>query len=290
MEPTQSTFGEHSDNPLLNAALDYLSRGWSAFPLTPRDKTPWPLFPVKTYQRDRRATEAELRHFWKRVSQSNLAIATGQISGLFVWDCDTPQAFKATLWHGIPDTAIAQTGKGFHVYFSYPNFPVGNRVKPLPDVDIRGDGGYVVAPPSVHPSGAGYEWINDLPLQPAPEWILDVVRLTKHREAPVTHNATEIRYKTAYGAAALQSEAQQVAATGSGRNARLYRAALKMGSLIADGRLDYETVVRTLLSAATANGYVAKDGETQAWKTILSGINTGMENSRERYIKTNRQA
>lgn len=263
---------------LRTAALAYLRRGWSVFPLAVKGKTPLNNFQVKTFQRERKATPHEIIHWWRFVS-FNIAIATGAISGLIVWDCDTEQAFTQTLKREFPDTPIARTGKGYHIYFQYPDFPVGNRAAILPGVDVRGDGGYVVAPPSVHPFGACYQWLNEkAPVAPAPTWILDILKATKHTTT-VPQNKPEIGNTTAYGLAALRYEAYDVAMTTVNRNERLYRAALKMGSLIASGAIDQPTVILGLLAAASTLS--ADDGEAQSLRTIHSGINRGLESPRE---------
>lgn len=260
---------------LRDAALTYLERGWSVFPLQERDKVPWKMFPVGRHQRERRATEHEVMAWW-RLGAPNVAIATGAISGLFVWDCDSELAYAASLRLGLPDTMTVKTGKGYHVYFALPDFPVGNRAGICTSVDVRGDGGYVVAAPSIHPSGAVYhcsDWYY--PLAPAPDWIIRLIR----RPAPVPYTPTTIR-SNGYGAAALRHEAELVAYTLVNRNDRLYMAALKLGNLIAGGLLQRSEVEAVLLSAAAANGLIADDGEGQQRRTIASGINKGMESPR----------
>lgn len=103
--------------------------------------------------------------------QANVGIATGPASGLWVLDLDVKpgkngiESMKA--WEAqnkpIPTTAAVRTGSGgLHLYFKYPQTKViGNRTNILPGVDCRGEGGYVVAPPSNHASGGVYEWINE---------------------------------------------------------------------------------------------------------------------------------
>jgi hypothetical protein len=72
------------------------------------------------------------------------------------------------------------TGKGAHYYFQHPGFEARNFVKKLPGLDFRGDGGYVLAPPSIHPSGRRYRWadclsLKDVPLAPCPDWLLELI-------------------------------------------------------------------------------------------------------------------
>jgi hypothetical protein len=74
----------------------------------------------------------------------------------------------------LPETLTARTGKGEHLYWSYPQSTIRNSASKLGGgLDVRGDGGYVLVPPSVHPSGVAYEWINPTVLiAEAPEWLV----------------------------------------------------------------------------------------------------------------------
>ncbi len=131
----------------------------------------------------RRPTGEELARWRKQFPGCNWAVITGQVSGVIVLDVDGPEGEKSIRSKHIPLTWAVQTGKGAHYYFRHPGFPVQNGVRVLPGVDIRGDGGYVVAPGSVHASGKKYEWIpgmspDDLPDGPAPcpRWLLDLLQ------------------------------------------------------------------------------------------------------------------
>jgi Primase C terminal 1 (PriCT-1)./Bifunctional DNA primase/polymerase, N-terminal. len=82
----------------------------------------------------------------------------------------------------LPVTWAVQTGKGIHYYFKHPGFPVGNSVRILPNIDVRGDGALVVAPGSLHASGRKYAWVPglspaDLPEPaPCPKWLLELLQ------------------------------------------------------------------------------------------------------------------
>src|SRR5207245_8411583 len=101
---------------------------------------------------------------------ANIGIATGPDSGLVVLDVDCPEILNG--WQS--DTLTAETGKGQHFYFALNGTAVKNSVRKLGDgLDLRGDGGYVVAPPSRHASGVTYTWRDfDREPQPAPTWIV----------------------------------------------------------------------------------------------------------------------
>jgi DNA-binding CsgD family transcriptional regulator len=145
----------------------------------------------KEYQ-TRRPTPEELAGWKKKFPNSNWAIITGQVVGIVVLDVDGPEGAEAVKGKHLPLTWAVSTGKGTHYYFLHPGFPVGNGVRVLPGVDIRGDGGYAVAPGSVHVSGKKYEWVPglspaDIPDGPAPcpKWLLD---LLQKRQAPAGGN------------------------------------------------------------------------------------------------------
>ena len=156
-------------NRLLEAALSYAGRGLAVFPLAPKTKTP-----ITTRGFKDASTDPErIRLWWKRSPAANIGIATGQISGgVFVIDLDEDEdrgiSGYDTLrdWeqaHGeLPDTARTITGRGgYHLLFRTKR-QIKNRTALLPGIDVRGDGGYIVAPPSIHPSGRPYEWEQDL--------------------------------------------------------------------------------------------------------------------------------
>lgn len=153
----------------LEEAKKYLLRGWSVIPLEAKGKKP--LISWKEYQ-ERQATVNEVESWFKW--ENNLGIVTGKISGITVIDCDSPAAIDLASKKGLPTCPTVKTGKGYHFYYAYEP-GVGNFQKrdDLPGIDLRGDGGFVVAPPSIHPSGAVYYWegeTRDLP--PLPKWIL----------------------------------------------------------------------------------------------------------------------
>lgn len=123
------------------AAHAYLKFGFSVFPVG-SDKRP--LIPSwKPYQ-ERHATHDEVEAWFRQWPDMNIAIVTGKISGIVVIDVESkgnPDAF--------PATAFASTGSGgWHLYYKHPGETVTNSTRFAPDTDLRGDGGYVVAPPS----------------------------------------------------------------------------------------------------------------------------------------------
>jgi hypothetical protein len=176
---------------LRNVAQVYAhERGWSVFPVhgvvagrctcgsatcgNP-GKHPVPSNGLKAATRDPRQINLLFR------PGHNLAIATGEASGFWALDIDgaAGEASLAALEaeHGqLPQTLVHFTGKGKHLFFLWKD-PVKNSVRQLGDgLDVRGDGGYIVAAPSVHASGAQYRFADAAaPIAEAPAWLAGLV-------------------------------------------------------------------------------------------------------------------
>jgi len=175
----------------LEAALAYLAKGWCVIPAAARGKRP--KIPWRRFQ-EQQASYVEVRNWFTRWPDANLAIVTGEVSGIVVLDIDPGHGGEESLsdlmaQHGaLPRTVAARTGGGGrHIYFQHPGKPVRNQVGLAPGLDLRGDGGLVIAPPSLHPSGQHYQWVegqdpDSLPLAPLPRWLLR--RLQDHPGRP----------------------------------------------------------------------------------------------------------
>lgn len=165
------------------AASDYLKRGWSVIPLRPGTKLPairWELY------QQRCAGAEELNRWFARWPSINIGIVTGRISGLVVLDLDRRHGGFDSLaalerLHGpLPETVEVETGGGGrHLYFALPPVPLRNKAGLAAGIDLRGEGGMVVAPPSLHPSGNPYRWRpghepDALPLAVLPRWLLQL--------------------------------------------------------------------------------------------------------------------
>lgn len=141
-------------NPL-DQALRLLSMGMSVIPLKARDKRP-ALNSWKPYQ-ERRATVDEVRSWFDGGVDLNIGIVTGAVSQIVAVDGDSLDAVN---WLHVthPSPMRTRTGKGKHFFFRHPGVVIKNNVKlGGMALDVRGDGGYVVAPGSIHPNGAMYE-------------------------------------------------------------------------------------------------------------------------------------
>jgi hypothetical protein len=166
----------------LAAALDYLARGWTPLPAARRGKRP--LVAWRPYQ-ERAPEAAELEDWLARWPEANVALVTGQRAGLVVLDVDPGHGGAESLAaleerHGAlePTVEALTGGGGRHLYFAHPGGEVRNRTGLAPGLDLRGDGGLVVAPPSVHPSGRRYLWREgrapgEVPLAPLPHWLVE---------------------------------------------------------------------------------------------------------------------
>lgn len=151
------------------AALAYARRGLAVFPLAERSKVPCIAGGFKNATTD----PAQIRAFWAHRPNANIGIATGGMSGgLVVIDCDYDEArgedgMRTVRSHEaaegeFPDGACVTTPRGGEHIYLLADEPFDCSTDSDWGVDIRGDGGYVVAPPSIHPNGGMYEWDMDI--------------------------------------------------------------------------------------------------------------------------------
>jgi putative DNA primase/helicase len=139
-----------------------------------------------------------IRRWWQMWPDANIAVCTGAVSGVVVLDNDIYKSGDTSLrdleqtYYPLPATVQQLTGGGGEQsFFAHPGTPIKNGAESLgPGLDVRGDGGYVVVPPSLHASGRRYVWeINhhpdDRPLAPLPPWLLALCQETR-RPAPIS--------------------------------------------------------------------------------------------------------
>jgi putative DNA primase/helicase len=189
--------------------------------------------------------------------------------------------------HGaLPPTVTSLTGSGgWHLFFGLPSGrTVRNSVRRLGlGLDTRGLGGYVIAPPSIHPSGQAYGFAEGFtpwsaPLAVAPAWLLDLLDPPTAPQAATTTRAAPGGGTDAYARVALEGELMRLAEAVEGeRNHTLNRAAYALGQLVAAGRLVRKAVEAALGSVALASGL--DPGEAN--RTIVSGLEAGMASPRE---------
>lgn len=272
----------------LKFSMNYLDKGLNIIPLLARDKKPaisWDPYKVNRVNKD------DVQRWWTVWPNSNIGCVTGSISDIIVLDLDNENAHTAAVAMGLPETWKSKTGKGYHIFFKYPGTRVKNYTRILPGMDIKADGGYVVLPPSIHPSGATYQWIvspDDQELAVPPDWLMDLIQKLQSKEppnialsAPDKPNNSTVSKNSAsqkYAQAALEKEISILRSTSEGeRNNQLNKSAYALGQLVAAGLLQESEVVDHLTSAALRIGL----SESEISATIRSGLSAGMHHPRD---------
>lgn len=218
---------------------------------------------------------------------ANIGLATGRESGFFVLDVDPDNGgdealLKLEAEHGdLPLTWCVETGSGGnHYYFNYPDFDVTNATKALRalgihGIDIRGDGGQVVAPPSV--SGKGPYISTKLEMVDAPQWLLDILRPKPRQQAAPRDFTIPTGALDTYTEKALRDECDQIIGAPDGdQNNTINIAAFNIGQLVGAGALTESEARQALLAAARAGNHP----EGRAAATIESGLRAGMSDPR----------
>lgn len=175
------------ENTILSEALKLQEIGWSIIPVG-QDKKP--LIAWAEFQK-RRATRNEITAWFTIFPKANIGVVTGKISGIIVFDIDAKHG-RTSGEFKFPVTVCSNTGGGGeHYFFKCPEFEVHNSAGLLfgEGIDIRGEGGYVVLPPSLHLSGKYYEWkefCSPFDLEPAdiPEWLETPLLKHSKKETP----------------------------------------------------------------------------------------------------------
>ncbi len=271
---------------MLEAALQYAAAGKRIFPVG-KDKVPI----VTAWGQVASSHEAQIRAWWeKEYPGAGIGTPTGPAIGAWVFDVDCKNGkdgFKTLAalesLHGhLPATTEAKTGSGGrHLYFAWPTDGTeirnsdGESNSLGEGLDVRGNGGYCILPPSNHPSGGVYEWTRNGRPALAPAWLVELATRKQEPKPRPRGEAGEPTYSdstTAYGRAALEDECARVAGTAQGgRNAALNAAACKVGHLVAGGEITREDAEAALLNAALRCGLP----EHEAGKTIKSGLDAG---------------
>jgi hypothetical protein len=185
-------------------------------------------------------------------------------------------------------------GDGAHVYFGQNGHELGNARGDLPaGIDVRGAGGYVIAPYAVLPDGRQYRAVPGTPdliaayqagtIPHVPQGVVDLIKARKQRQAGQQRqseqaNGTACVRELAYAAAALEGCAAELAAAARGsRNELLNRLAFRLGRMIARGWLERAAVEANLIGAMHANGYLNEEGIKATEATLQSGLDAGMK-------------
>lgn len=247
---------------MLKVALEYAARGFAVFPLVENGKRPATGCGCKDATRD----SAQIRRWWRARPNANIGIATGALSGLVVVDIDsqrTPRALRDLIGKTRTLSSRTQSG-GTHLLFRHPGREIRNRTGLLPNVDLRGDGGYIVAPPSVV-NGRSYSWRTPQSvLQPLPTDLLLLIEATQSERKTTTRCRTQRRtiaagYEVTYDQPCCISDGEIHRALVRGLNRALESAAIgeearavaivKSTFLLSNG-LDFRSVLEKLSADA----------------------------------------
>lgn len=229
---------------MLEAALDYWERGWSIIPIKPETKRP--AIKWLEYQ-DRQPTQDEIYAWWEQWPDHEIAIVTGELTGLVVVDCDNEDALHAAYDAGMRSPIRVKTKRGVHLYFGHPKDGIrrgpragsNSRGEDWPKInglDFRGDGSYALLPPS-----KGYrwdypehtlewddapvwqDWRPSIPPMASDEFHFETLDLGAIREFTAEDFMSEWDATTKYIADHFEPGAKLPTGGGNGRNNRLMR-------------------------------------------------------------------
>lgn len=164
---------------LKESAKWYALNGWPVVPLEPRDKRPLTSPPELMHGlKDATTSILQADEWWTRWPNANIGLRTGIAFDVLDLDGPAAQAKLAQVAPKYRHTGpIASTGKGYHLFYAVTGSKNHSGLFDT-TIDFRGDNGYVVAPPSVHPSGHKYVWALGMPagvLPDAPDWLKEAL-------------------------------------------------------------------------------------------------------------------
>lgn len=255
--------------------------GWPILPLWPWEKVPHSLLAPHGLL-DASTSLATIDRWAWAAPNGNYGVRCGGDRGLLVVDVDGPEG-SAALWklerqHGaLPATFTVATPGGSHRWYTYPEHLPNSAGKLGPNIDTRGEGGYVVGPGSQRRDGR-YAIATSAPVAVLPEWIAEALRPPPPLARPAGESVLRRGTSRGYADAALDYEAAAVRQAPVGqRNHTLFKSAAAIGELVGAGLIEDWRAAQGLLSAATAAGL----GDHEARATILSGLNRGAASPRQ---------
>ncbi len=294
-------------NSLLQAALAYAARGWPVFPCSPRDKRPLVPAdkdaagkPIKGTGGLKKASidPDQITAWWMRWPRAMIGVAMGG-NGLFVLDFDprtdadtgeewTLDRLKGELQDQIgtalpASLAVRTPSGGIHLYLNQPvdGPPIRNRGNLPEHVDVRGEGGYVIVPPSITDGDRHYRWLRgaaDTPVADAPASLIGILQGGKVAKPGGSHRRVAQEDGSAverYALAALDSECTAIrSAASGGRQNALNRGAFSVAQLVAADALDAGRARSAVVAAAFVNP--GNDSEQAILATIDSGWAAGL--------------
>ena len=275
---------------VIDAAVVYARRGWAVFPCHAAGpvsgctcgvadcSSPGKHPRVRGGLHAASTDVSTIRRWWARWPRANVGVRTGRASGLVVVDIDPGHGGDETLTElvadlgPLPDGRTVRTGSGGrHLYFRHPGGLVRNDAGRVigRGIDLRGDGGYVIAPPSRSPGGAYAVVAHGGTIPDLPEWLLE--RLAA-RERPRDVARPSVHAPSAWARAALAGELDRVRGAVEGvRNDTLNRVAYRLGQIVGAGGLAEPEVEQALVAEALRIGL----GEREAMRTVRSGLTAG---------------
>jgi hypothetical protein len=282
----------------IDAALRYAANGWPVFPChgvangscncrVADCASPGKHPRVAAGLRSASTDPAQIERWWQRSPSSNIGVRTGAESGLVVLDIDPSHGGSRSIKtlidrHGeLSAVPRVRTGSGgWHLFFAHPGEPVRNSAGRLgAGLDVRGDGGYVIAPPSEHVSGGHYRWeIEAAALPPLPDWLFTLLNRPTD-VVPTRQFGPDLggRDTTSWARAALDAEIRGVRSAPQGsRNMTLNRSAFCLGQIVGAGLLDQHSVEGLLVDAGVSIGV----GERETIMTVRSGMRAGLDHPR----------
>lgn len=259
------------DLPTAAATLAY--KGWAVFPVDAESKVPL----VKDWPNVASTDAKQVHQWWRKFPNASIGYATGILTVVEI-DGEEGLASMNALravnpW---PPTLSSMSGRGLHFFYASPE-PIRNCVGLSQDgkrglgkgIDVRGQGGFVVLPPSRHSNGRVYRWVQKVAPVCMPEWMTERLRSPTVEPGP----PVEISDATRYVQTALEQELASIRDAPEGAlNHAVNRAAFALGRFVASGELDDEEVYDALVREAEAAGHPSLGAQ----KTVRSGLNGGM--------------
>ena len=291
----------------LDAALAYAEKGWAVLPL--RGKLP----AIAKADGGRGVHDATtnsdtIKAWWEKYPDANIGVACGEASGFWTLDVDPRHDGNETLaelekTHGALPATVEQFtgGGGRHLLFKYNGENIRNRVNSLgAGLDVRARGGYIVVAPSCHPeTKRAYAWSVDghpdeVEIADAPAWLIERVTDKPKAPAPTVDPFLAFGQRLsnggAYAEAALAREAEAVEVAAAGQQEHtLNAAALKIGTLVGAGALEYDNALDRLTEAGLC---MANEPDREPWSReqiaakVKHGLRDGMATPRQVADKT----
>jgi hypothetical protein len=262
-------------NSTLDAAADYVARGFSIVPQKTGEKQPCVKW--KPFQ-ERCATPVELWEWFSTWSDAGIAVVLGKVSGLFVIDVDGKEAHDALVNRlgEVPMAPTVKSGSGkpfrYHLFFQDPGIPTKAKFTPWHDsLEFRGERGIVVLPPSEHKSGNKYRWkkgrsLEDISLRQVPEEIFAALQANNEKQNLIPDGIEEVSNQPVQIAGLCRATRDFLAgkyAFKSNWNSRLFNAACDM----AGNKVSLKKAMPLLLAGAKPQSIA---DEQQAIATIDS--------------------